>query len=466
MPANLRLPLGLPLQASAASFYADAQTLEDLNIPGRYKTRSVARMFDATVTSGGRKTMERMFARPLKDPGQIASRSAIFQYFAARDVVFPFSSEEVEILESYLAGGGGQRLQTVASAARDKLFEIAIQDPAYLELKQGVCRTIGLLAKLNVSLACLDEEGSPLQVQVQAIRQILGHPLLSGLEPISDNQIGFGDLVRYDFLFRTTLRGPMQHLLDFVFDLDVFIAVAGVGNARGLTYARALPKAANMLVITQIFHPAIDQPIGNSLSMDRASNAIFLTGANMAGKSTLMKAFGICIYLAHMGFPVPASYMLFSVKDGLYSSINLPDNLSQGHSHFYAEVLRVKSVATQIAAGKDLFVVFDELFKGTNVKDAFDATLSLTEAFAKNKDSFFLLSTHITEVAHALSRRCANFTFNYFPTVMRGAKPSYTYRLADGITEDKQGMLIIENEGIIDLILAAGAKTAELPLVQ
>jgi DNA mismatch repair protein MutS len=455
--ANLRLPLGLPSQASATNFHADAQTLEDLNIPGRHKTRSVARMFDATFTSGGRKAMEHMFARPLKDPDEIASRSAIFQYFAAREVVFPFSTEEVDVLEGYLAGGGGQWLQVAASAVRTKLVEIAIQDPAYSELKQGICRTIGLLWKLHANLACLDEQGSPLQEQVRAIRQILGHSQLLGLEPITEDQISFSELVRYDFLFRTSLRGPMQHLLEFVFDLDVFIAVAGVGNARGFTYARALPKTANTLVITQLFHPAIDHPIGNSLSMDRASNAVFLTGANMAGKSTLMKAFGICIYLAHMGFPVPASYMLFSVKDGMYTSINLPDNLSQGHSHFYAEVLRVKSVATQIAAGKDLFVVFDELFKGTNVKDAFDATLSLTEAFAKNSDSFFLVSTHITEVAQALRQRCENFSFEYFPTVMRGAKPSYTYKLADGITEDKQGMLIIENEGIIDLILAGGA---------
>jgi DNA mismatch repair protein MutS len=165
-----------------------------------------------------------------------------------------------------------------------------------------------------------------------------------------------------------------------------------------------------------------------------------------------MKSFGICVYLAHMGFPVAASDMEFSVKDGLYTSINVPDNLALGYSHFYAEVLRVKSVAEGVAAGKALVVVFDELFKGTNVKDAYDATLSLTEAFAEHRESFFVISTHIIEVGEALRERYGNFLFTYLPTLMDGVTPRYTYQLAPGITRDKQGMIIIENERLIELI--------------
>lgn len=175
----------------------------------------------------------------------------------------------------------------------------------------------------------------------------------------------------------------------------------------------------------------------------------------MAGKSTLMKSFGIGVYLAHMGFPVAASKMEFSVKDGLYSSINVADNLDLGYSHFYAEVLRVKTVAEQVAADKNLVVIFDELFKGTNVKDAYDATLSITEAFSENRNCFFVISTHIIEVGETLRQRCNNFRFTYLPTVMDGLIPRYTYTLTEGITTDKHGMMIIENEGILDIIRSA-----------
>ncbi len=66
--------------------------------------------------------------------------------------------------------------------------------------------------------------------------------------------------------------------------------------------------------------------------------------------------------------------MQFRIQDGMYTSINVPDNINLGYSHFYAEVLRVKKVAIEVSRDKRLIVIFDELFKGTNVKDAFDAT--------------------------------------------------------------------------------------------
>jgi DNA mismatch repair ATPase MutS len=182
------------------------------------------------------------------------------------------------------------------------------------------------------------------------------------------------------------------------------------------------------------------------------SNVLFLTGANMAGKSTLMKSFGIAVYLAHMGFPVAARDMEFSVREGLYSSINVPDDLSQGYSHFYAEVLRVKKVAEAVSAGRNLVVIFDELFKGTNVKDAYDATLSVTEALAAYSRCWFVISTHIIEVGETLRQRSDNLQFAYLPTVMEGTVPRYPYILEKGITNDRHGMLIIGNEGILDIL--------------
>ena len=163
---------------------------------------------------------------------------------------------------------------------------------------------------------------------------------------------------------------------------------------------------------------------------------------------------GIAVYLAHMGFPIAARRMEFSVKDGLFSSINVSDNLDMGYSHFYAEVLRTKTVAKAVNDSMDLYVLFDELFKGTNVKDAYDATLAVSKAFAENRNSFFVISTHIIEVGEALGKACDNLQFSFLPTVMKDGVPTYPYTLASGITTDRQGMIIIENERIVDIIQA------------
>lgn len=164
-----------------------------------------------------------------------------------------------------------------------------------------------------------------------------------------------------------------------------------------------------------------------------------------------MKSLGIAFYLAHAGFPIPADEMTFSVKDGLFTSINVPDNIQLGYSHFYAEVRRVRQAAELVAEGGQVMVIFDELFKGTNVKDAYEGTLCVTEALSAYRQSFFVISTHIIEVAEPLMER-ANILFKYMPTIMNKEKPSYTFKLAKGVTSDRQGMTIIRNEGILDLL--------------
>jgi DNA mismatch repair ATPase MutS len=153
-----------------------------------------------------------------------------------------------------------------------------------------------------------------------------------------------------------------------------------------------------------------------------------------------------------MGFPVAAEGMMFSVQDGMYTSINVPDDLDKGFSHFYAEVLRVKHVAEELSRGRNLVVIFDELFKGTNVKDAYDATVAVTEAFGANRNASFIVSTHITEAGDTLQERCPNMKFVYFPTIMENGTPRYPYKLKEGISGDRHGMMIIANEGVIDII--------------
>ena len=171
----------------------------------------------------------------------------------------------------------------------------------------------------------------------------------------------------------------------------------------------------------------------------------------MAGKSTFLRSLSTAVYVAHMGFPVAAAFMEFSVMDGIYTTINLPDNLGIGASHFYAEVLRVKKIATELSAGKSLLVIFDELFRGTNVKDAHEATVAITSAFAGKKKSMFIISSHIVEAGEELKQR-GSIGFLYLPTRMNGHTPEYTYTLERGITDDRHGMIIIRNEGILETL--------------
>jgi len=129
-------------------------------------------------------------------------------------------------------------------------------------------------------------------------------------------------------LLRFEYRVKIKQLLAFIYQLDVFISVAEVALKRNYIFATALNKDLHTVKLTEVYHPLVKNAKANSLDITPESNIVFLTGANMAGKSTFMKSLGIALYLAHMGFPVAAEEMEFSVRDGIYTTINLPDDLS------------------------------------------------------------------------------------------------------------------------------------------
>jgi DNA mismatch repair protein MutS len=440
------------------SFTADKQTLDDLNLLGKYKSDSIFSLFNQVHTTGGEKLLAAMFRNPLSDADKTNERSHIFRFFQSRTLAFPFRQEQIDTMEGYLGDdGNGSWLVTASNTLKKQLLEAVIKDERYGMMLNGIKATIRILSALRVFIGGIDSSDATtsFKEQLQQVKSILNDERLDGLlKTTAGERLSSFDVIRFDHLLHNRFKKEMDVLMEFIYLLDVYITVSNVAALKGFTYANALPKQNNLVNVVGLYHPRLEKAVTNPMSLHQGRNVIFLTGSNMAGKSTLMKTLGIAIYLAHMGFPVAAKEMTFSVKDGLYSSINVPDNLSMGYSHFYAEVLRVKQVAEEVSRSKDLIVIFDELFKGTNVKDAYDATLSVTEAFAEYRNCFFIISTHIIEVGEALKSRCNNLQFSYLPTVMDGNVPRYTYQLSEGITTDRQGMVIIENEGILEILKA------------
>ena len=438
-----------------ADFLADKQTIEDLNLQGKFKQQSIYSLFNHLQTRGGEKMLEVMFARPLKTPGQINQRSSIFAFFQQHRVIFPVIRSQVESMEDYLAGGAGAALPRVAWGIFAKKFkQVLFHNAELLQLQAGQSVTIEVLQAFRDFFSDLKGKTGieVYQKDLDTAWKVLQDSRLQSLLDAPEGQLSLMQVIKNDYVIRHAMISQMENLLKLIYELDVFLGVAAVAAEQDFVYANALPADQMLLDLEGFRHPGLKKGVSNNLQLTKDRNMLFLTGANMAGKSTFMKSMGIAVYLAHMGFPVAAKRMEFSVKDGLFSSINVSDNLDMGYSHFYAEVLRTKAVAQAVNASQDLYVLFDELFKGTNVKDAYDATLAVTKAFSENRSSFFVVSTHIIEVGEALGQISDNVQFSFLPTVMKDGIPTYPYTLANGITTDRQGMIIIENEKIVDII--------------
>src|SRR5690606_27086311 len=130
-----------------------------------------------------------------------------------------------------------------------------------------------------------------------------------------------------------------------------------------------------------------------------------LTGANMSGKTTFMRSLGVSALLAHLGMGVPAQEFHISFLEGIITHMHVEDNLILGESYFFAEVRRMKQTAQKLQKPLPHLVLMDELFKGTNVHDAYKCTKAVTEGLLLHENHIMILSTHLYEVAQQFKDR-------------------------------------------------------------
>ncbi|MBS1605799.1 MAG: DNA mismatch repair protein [Bacteroidetes bacterium] len=436
------------------SFATDRQTLDDLNIFGQRGGDSIYGLFSHTQTRGGALLMEQFFHEPLSRPDAIRKRIDIFRWFAGSALSFPFKSEWFDAVEQWLANTDerSKLLQTDGSLER-KIKGLISTNTEESIIQKGIASLLEMVHVCRDFVSTMAADGSAYEGERAETLTLLEDPVFSDLLLHSPRKrLGFGEVAGLDEQLRFRNRSIVRRLLGLIYHVDLYLTVARVAVTRRFAFPVALDRGSDTVRLQGLYHPGLTGAIPNSITITTDNNIVFLTGANMAGKSTFMKSLGIALYLAHMGFPVAAAAMEFTVLDGLFTTINLADNLGIGASHFYAEVLRVKKVAEELNRGKNLLVIFDELFRGTNVKDAYEATIAITAAFASRRNSIFVLSTHIIEAGETLRQQHANIGFVFLPTRMEGTRPVYTYQLERGITDDRHGMVIIRNEGILDIL--------------
>ena len=248
--------------------------------------------------------------------------------------------------------------------------------------------------------------------------------------------------------------GYKHNMLDLVVlyaQVDAWYGMAMAVQKYGLSFPEFVQHEEPVIETTGLYHLLVQQPVAYGLMLDRRTNFLFLTGANMAGKSTFIKSVGTAVFLAHIGMGVPAQQMKLSFFDGMLSNINVMDNIAKGESFFYNEVQRIKSTISKVSDGKNWLILIDEIFKGTNVQDAMKCSSTVIEGLLKIKNSLFIVSTHLYEIGEEL-KKYPNISFKYFETSVADGQLYFSYHLKDGISNDRLGYLILKKEGVVEML--------------
>ncbi|GAB3910200.1 MutS-related protein [Mucilaginibacter boryungensis] len=435
-------------------FDTDQQTLLDLSLTGINGHQAISELFKP-VTIGGKIALKELFDHPLNDVDIIVQRQRAIRFLQQEQPKVKLDKEETDFIEHYLNSFNREETFSKIRAYKNQFKNWIKPSSQHYIVSRGVRL---LIYQLHHITDTLEAYTNLLPVHIAEL-QLLSKGLVALIRPLlvfkskAGRNFNAVELEELDFLFRYSKKHEVKQYLLALYQLDVFMAAAKTGDDLNFCYPEIILSDEPELRLNGFFHPFVKEPVVNNLEFNYQQNLCFITGANMAGKSTLLKSIGICTYLAHLGFPAPAASMYTTVFNGMFTTINLADNIVAGHSHFYSEVLRIKHVALQIGTIKKILILFDELFRGTNVKDAHDASLAIIKAFAQVKTSLFIVSTHIVEVAEELKVQ-ENIFFKCLGTTMQRDKAVYNYQLKDGISNERLGMRIIEDEGLVDIITA------------
>lgn len=431
--------------------FIDTITESDLLIfDKRKETMSLLKFLDRTQSFGGKCMLETMLRQPLTDKRALSERLDMIEFVSLNDIEVTISREILDFIEYYYTLKIPSRTSWVDSVVKGVSHLLKSKNEQYI-IKRSVNFLIEIIRELKQFTEKYQGKTDIIDRYISKINTLYdSNEIFSHLLSLKENpRLSMYNYDRYDHLFRYAKRNEMRELLSILYEIDNYVGLSQLLRGGGFCIPELSDKEG--IDIKGLHHPFLEKGIPNDLVLNKDKNMCFITGANMSGKSTFMKAFGIAAYLAHVGFPVPAAKMTFSVYDAIFTSINITDNITLGYSHFYSEIQRIKTVAEHINRPAKLIVIFDELFRGTNLKDAHEAYAEVIKAFSRKTDSLFLLSTHILEVAEEL-KEIETIYFSSFKTELIENELKYSYMLQEGISDDRYGMYLLRKEKVIERI--------------
>lgn len=303
----------------------------------------------------------------------------------------------------------------------------------------------------NISEKLRDEKENKIILKiVDAINTYIQEPFLESASA-SFHLKNPQNVLQIASFFLNQYKYNTQLLLATFYELDALYSMATANIEYHFEFPKWQDKDCPSIYIEAAFHPLVEAPIANTITLSSEHNFLFLTGANMAGKSTYIKTVGIAVYLAHIGMGLPGKNAQLTILEGLITNLNIADNVVKGESYFFNEVQRIKLTLEKVMSGKKYLVLIDELFKGTNIVDAMKCSIGVIEGLQKLNTSLFILSTHLYEIADSL-KKYNNIQFNYFETQINNKELDFNYQLKEGVSQDRIGYLILEREGVIDLL--------------
>lgn len=254
---------------------------------------------------------------------------------------------------------------------------------------------------------------------------------------------------------RKRLSKQLPNWLDRLYLLEVITSLADFSRSQtGICFPEINSSEIPFLQVEQLTHPLLvpHSRITNDFILKKAGEAALITGSNMAGKSTFIKAIGVNVCLAYAGSAVMAQKWTSSLFR-LHSCIRISDSISDGFSYFYAEVKclssllqKLKEPTTDDSKPFPVLYLIDEIFRGTNNRERLTGSKAYLQSAIQGNGSG-IIATHDLELASLADQHPTIKNFHFRDHVING-RLVFDYKIRDGSSPTTNALRIMAMEGL------------------
>ncbi|GEP94803.1 MutS-related protein [Chitinophaga cymbidii] len=248
--------------------------------------------------------------------------------------------------------------------------------------------------------------------------------------------------------WKSTYRGHVEEWFDVIARMETANSLATFAyNHPGYTYPEiSAQPGVNGAAVGHPLIPAGER-VANDCSIGQGEQFHIITGSNMSGKSTFLRSVGVNWLLAMTGAPVCASrFSCYPLR--IMTSMRIRDSIARHTSYFQAELQRLQHIIKVLKSGQTVFIILDEILKGTNSEDKLAGSRELIRHFL-HYSCLGMIATHDLELG-GLEQEYPQQIRNYcFESSLDNGQLHFDYRMRPGIARNKNATFLMKQMEII-----------------